>query len=111
MTGNAIAVFPNTTGTSAIGSWNRRFAALDYLQLRADNLYASDDIATYDARDVVRLRGVRDFHLDPTEDELLAVVPLRAAPPRLLGSQMQFLLTLGPDGYRIRATYEDFVAQ
>ncbi len=108
MTGNAIAVFPNTTGTSAVGSWNRRFSRADYQLLRVDALYSRDEVATFTARDVLRLRGVHDFHLDPTDDDVLAVVRLRGAPPDLLGASMQFLLTQGADGYRIRATYEEF---
>lgn len=108
LTGSAVALFDNSTGTSALGAWRRRFAAFDYAALAAQPDYRRRDVEAFDARAAQRLRGIRELKLMPADDELLVVVRLSAAAPGLFGTHVHMLLTPGPDGYRVRATYEDF---
>ncbi len=105
--GNAMAHSPNTTATSLLSSWSRRFARERYDAVDATSLYAPQDVELFEQADVRRLRLRKDFHLAPGPSELIAVVALNA-PDELFGARMELLLEPSDDGYKIRAVFEDY---
>lgn len=105
LTGNAMSHFPNGRSTAALTGWMRRFAQDDYRVVAQQRLPGPGPIETYTAGQVKRLSSLRDFHLLPEDDELLAVVQVDSVP--LLGVSMLFVLRPSGDGYEIRAMYED----
>jgi hypothetical protein len=104
---SAMAHAPNSTPTSLLGSWSRRFTRLRYDSVNPTTLYAPSDLEVYEAADVARLDSRNDFHLAPGPGELLAVVAL-SGPDELFGSRMELVLAPANDGFRIRAAYEDY---
>jgi hypothetical protein len=109
LSGGAMAHFPNTTATSALSSWSRRFNLLDYRSFSAPDAFSPSEVEIYQAGDVTRLDARRTFHLKPGAHELLVWIPLRGVANDLFGPDIELLLTLSEEeGYVVRATFEDF---
>lgn len=105
--GSAVANFGGGgTGTSALGTWVRRFARADYHGLSPQALVGPTQLEVLTSHDVARLREVRSFGLSPGGSEVLAVLSIDAPDSALLGKSMEFLLRRSDDGYRIGATFE-----
>jgi hypothetical protein len=105
LSGNAMSHFATGRSMAALTGWMRRFAQDDYHVLEQYRLPGPAAIETYTSEEVRRLSALRDFQLQPSSDEVLAVIHVDSVP--LLGNTMLFLLKPTDEGYEIRATYED----
>ncbi len=112
-TENAVVQYPNSNTSSALVSWVRRFATLDYQGLQGDLLYAERHLEIFEYADFQRLRAERDFKVTPEPQEIVVVTPILLSSQekhRLFGSQLQLLLRPAEDGWAIRSLYEDYTA-
>lgn len=113
LTENAIVQYPNSNTSSALVSWVRRFATLDYQGLQGDLIVAERHLEIFERTDFERLRAERDFKVTPETGEIVVVTPVLVSNQdkhRLFGSQIQFLLSPAGEAWRIRSMYEDYTA-
>lgn len=101
-----------TTPESISKVWAARFKQLDYGFSGAKQPYRVDGVGLFTADELEGLSPARRFELVPEPEELLAVVNTRdrrrVTGPRHFGKRLEFVLSPGEDGYRIRRMYEDF---
>ena len=105
---NAVLLRPNKDPSSALLVWVRRFAAHDYTQSNPALLAAEPNIQVLDRDSYHQLRAIRDLHLEPGPDEVLAVVALDQAADKLWGTQLQLILNRDSGSWRARALWEDY---
>lgn len=92
----------------ALASWERRFARLDYTLPGAEPLYGPSDVEVKTARDA-ETGDSRSLPLVPHDQEVLVRVALTGpAAGKLFASELAFLLSPGPSGYKIKELFEDF---
>jgi hypothetical protein len=93
----------------AAGFWQHRLARLDYASLRGLVVYQDRQLETYRSEDVPRVGRARQ--LGVRHADLMVRVPVqtpRVGRARLLGEEIWFVLTPGPNGYRIAQMQEDY---
>lgn len=105
---------PNQPATSAVPFWTRRFSVNDY----AKHVVPADvAIRVFDHVSARELARYHTPHLWPDPDEFLAVVELppgtggSSASPPPWGSQVQLIIRVDEDGWRVRALWEDYAGK
>lgn len=91
--------------------WQMRLSRLEYAAIGTSSVYRDNDLETYRAEDIPKLRPPRALGVSATGDDVVVRVPIsnpRSGKTRLFGDEILFVLRPEAGRYSIVEMAEDF---